>query len=263
MASGEGNRMENMRNPFDMSGRVAIITGGATGLGLGMTKALIGFGCRVVMMGRREEVLKKVAEELGPLADYFRLDVTDTEGIKNAVSYVRDKYGRIDVLINDAGIQFKSRAEDAGIDEFRKTLDVHLTGAFAMTQACLPTMEKQGKGSVIFISSMAGHMGLTYLAAYSAAKAGVTGLVMNLASEVSHTGVRFNAIVPGWIESPMLLASMGKDVPRQQKILGRTPLGKFGDPMDIGWAALFLASDASSFITGQSIVVDGGALIGF
>ena len=81
MASGEGNRMENMRNPFDMSGRVAIITGGATGLGLGMTKALIGFGCRVVMMGRREEVLKKSAEELGPLADYFRLDVTDTEGI--------------------------------------------------------------------------------------------------------------------------------------------------------------------------------------
>ena len=255
--------MGEIRNPFDMSGRVAIITGGATGLGYGMSKALVAFGCRVVMMGRREEVLKKAAGELGELADYFRLDVTDEKGIKDAVKYVFDKYGRIDVLINDAGIQFKSTAEEASLEEIRKTLAVPLTGAFALTQACLPVMEKQGKGSVIFISSMAGHMGLTYLAAYSAAKAGVTGLVMNLASEVSHTGVRFNAIVPGWIESPMLLASMGKDIPRQQKILGRTPLGKFGDAMDIGWAALFLASDASGFITGQSIVVDGGALVGF
>lgn len=248
---------------FDLTGRVAIITGGATGLGRAMTECLIKAGCHVVMMGRREDILSAASKELGPLADYIRFDVSDFGNAKSAIEEVINRYSRLDILINDAGNQFKSTAEDASIDDFRKTLDVHLTGAFALTQAALPYLKESSSASVIFISSMAGFMGLTYLAAYSAAKAGVMGLVRNLASEVSHTGIRFNAIVPGWIETPMFTKSMGQDIPRQKKILSRTPLGRFGEVSDIGWTALFLASDASRFITGQSIVVDGGALIGF
>ena len=248
---------------FDLTGRVAVITGGATGLGRAMTECLINAGCTVVMMGRRADVLSETAEELGPLADFIRFDVSDFDESENVIKEVIRRHGRLDILINDAGNQFKSTAEDANISDFRKTLDVHLTGAFALTQASLAYLKKSKCASVIFISSMAGFMGLTYLAAYSAAKAGVMGLVRNLASEVSHYGIRFNAIVPGWIETPMFIESMGKDEARKAKILARTPLGHFGDVSDIGWAALYLASDASRFMTGQSIVIDGGALIGF
>lgn len=260
----EGIEMnEECKNAFSLDDKVALVTGGATGLGFGISTAMIAAGAQVVIVGRREDVLQEACRRLGTKSDYIRHDITDFPRAHDVIAEVVRRYGRLDIVVNDAGNQFKSKAEDATIEDFQRQLDVHLTGAFAMTQAALPELKRRDTSSVIFISSESGFMGLTFLAGYSASKAGVMGLVRNLASEVSHTGIRFNAIVPGWIETPMFIQSMGKDVERQKKVLGRTPLNRFGTIMDIGWAAVYLASDASKFITGTSIVVDGGALIGF
>jgi len=251
------------KKAFSLEQKVAIVTGGATGLGSGITKAFLSAGAKVIIIGRRLDILEKAAEEFGLNCFPIQFDITEFDKAPELISRVVQKFGRLDILVNNAGIQHKNQVENAVISEIKEELDVHVVGAFALTQASIPEMQKNETASVIFISSEAGFIGLTYLAGYSAAKAGVMGLVRNLASEVSNTGIRFNAIVPGWIETPMFIKSMGNDLERQKKVLNRTPLKRFGSIMDIGWAATYLASDASKFVTGSSIVVDGGALIGF
>jgi gluconate 5-dehydrogenase len=148
-------------------------------------------------------------------------------------------------------------------EEFHRLFDTHVMGAMSLARAVAPGMVEQGHGSIVFVTSMAALFGIPGVAAYSTAKSALLGLVRSLAVEWSPRGVRVNAIAPGWIDTPMLHRALHDDPTRRDKILARTPMGRFGEPADIGWAAVYLCSAQAKFITGQQLVVDGGVSIGF
>lgn len=254
--------MYTLKQAFGLAGKTAVITGGGTGLGFAIAGCMAAAGARVILLGRREEVLKNACESIGENASWRRFDLMCMEEIPMLADSIIGQAGNVDILVNNAGIQYKKPAEEMTVEEYREVLDVHLTGSFVLTKAFLPHMRARKKGSVIFLASMCSFMGNPYLTGYASAKAGVLGLTRTFAGEASCDGVRFNAIAPGWIETPMFERALGKDPKRRERILERTPMKRFGIPEDIGWAAVYLASDASSFVTGASLVADGGALIG-
>jgi gluconate 5-dehydrogenase len=157
----------------------------------------------------------------------------------------------------------KKPAVDTSPDEFQAVLQTHVVAAFALTRAVLPGMTARGHGNILFTASMTSLFGIPLVVAYSAAKAAYLGMVRSLAAEVSGQGVRVNAVAPGWIESDMLRQALSGDPERAKKVLGRTPMGRLGEPDDIGWAATYLCSPAAKFVTGVVLPVDGGASIGF
>lgn len=249
---------------FSLKGKTAIVTGGFTGLGLAITECMAGAGAKVIVLSRR--VLEKrpeVLEEYGDRIAAYPFDVTDTEHVQALVERIIAEQGPVSVLVNNAGNHCKKWIEDMTVEEYRNVLDVHLVGSFALTRALFPHMKEQGGGSIIFQASMSSYIGLTQVAGYASAKAGYLGLVHTLAAEGGEKGIRVNAIAPGWIDTPMFHKATDGDVQRQGKIYGRIPMKKVGNPMDIGMAAVFLASDAAGYITGACLPVDGGALIGF
>lgn len=255
--------MRSYVDVFNLKGKVAVITGGATGLGFAMAQCLAGAGASVVLVGRRQEELDHACEVIGSNAYAYCCDITKYEMLPELIETLIERFRRIDVLINNAGIQIKKEALSFEEEELDRLFAVHLKSAYLLTKETVPFMEKQGGGSVIFISSETGFMGASGVLGYSMAKSGVLGLMRSMASELSYTGIRFNAIVPGWMDTPMLRYANAADPQRERKILDRTPMKRFGQPEDIAWAALYLASDASQFVTGTSLVVDGGAMIGF
>jgi len=249
---------------FSLKGQNAIITGGATGLGFAMAKCLTSVGAKVIIVGiESEEVLAAACKNIGINSSYYQFDITKTDETPALVDNIIEKYGQIHILINNAGNHCKKPIEEMNVEDFTNVLDVHIVASFALTKALIPHMKEHQKGSVIFISSMTGFLGQPYVTGYSAAKSAVLGMVRTLATEVSAQGVRINAIAPGWIDTPMLHKALDGDPERKNKILRRTPMKKFGKPEDIGWAAVYLCSDAASFVNGICLVVDGGALIGF
>lgn len=254
--------MNEFERMFSLEGRVAVVTGGATGLGFAIAGCMARAGAKVILVGRREEKLREACQEIGPSAGYVCADITRTEKTDELVQTLLDCHGQVDILVNNAGNQYKKPVEEMSVEEFSQVLETHLVGSFALTKGLLPHMRQRKRGSVIFLASMCSYIGNPNLTGYSAAKAGVLGLVRTLASEASGDGVRFNAIAPGWIETPMFQRALGADPARRKRILERTPMKAFGKPEDIGWAAVYLASDASGFVTGTSLVVDGGAVIG-
>lgn len=250
--------------PFRLDGEVAIITGGATGLGFGMARSFVASGAKVVLAGRREDELKKAVAALGASASYVRHDVTEHDKAGELVAAATRTAGAApSILINNAGVHLKKPAVETSAEEFLNVLNTHVIGSHALTQAVLPGMIQRQHGSVIFIASMASLFGIPKVVAYSAAKSAYIGMVRTLASEVSADNVRVNAIAPGWIDSDMMRKALASDPARQAKILGRTPMGKFGDADDIGWAAVYLCSPAAKFVTGVVLPVDGGVSIGF
>ena len=255
---------ESMKAPFRLDGEVAIITGGATGLGLGMARCFVASGAKVVLVGRREEELKHAVAELGSAASYVRHDVTAYDKAAGLIEAATRGAGVVpSILVNNAGVHLKKPAVETSPEEFLSVINTHVIGAHALTQAVLPGMIERKHGSVIFIASMASLFGLPKVIAYSAAKSAYVGMVRTLASEVSTDNVRVNAIAPGWIDSRMMRTALDGDPERRDKILGRTPMGRFGEADDIGWAAVYLCSSAAKFVTGVVLPVDGGASIGF
>ena len=252
-----------MNDPFSLVGESALITGGGTGLGLGIARCFVQAGARVVLVGRRAEVLRQAAKELGTAADWIAHDILQLDRAAALVSEASARVGPISILVNNAGIHIKKSAVDLTPEEFHSVLQTHLVAAFSLTRAALPMMIERRHGSVLFSASMASLIGLPLVSAYSAAKAGHLGLVRSLATEVSQYGVRVNAIAPGWIESDMMRSALNGDPARTAKVLSRTPMNRFGAPEDIGWAATYLCSPAAKFITGIVLPVDGGASIGF
>ena len=251
-------------NPFSLNGRTAIVTGGASGLGLAITACMARAGARVVAIGTRPEAEGVAAlDGMAGAPAYRRFDITDTEAAGPFVDSVAGEFGPVDILVNNAGVHCKKPIEEMTVEDFVRVLNVHLVGAFALTRAAIPGMKKLGRGSVIFQASMTSFIGQPNVAGYSTAKAGLLGLVHTLAGECGADGVRVNAIAPGWIETPMFHQATDNDQPRLAKILGRIPMKKTGQPDDIGLAAVFLASDAAAYINGVCLPVDGGALIGF
>ena len=252
-----------MDNPFSLTGETALITGGGTGLGLGIARCFVQAGARVVLVGRRAEVLQSAAGELGASADWISHDILELDRAGELVNEVVRRLGSVSILVNNAGIHVKKPAVDLTPEEFHSVLQTHLVAAFSITRAVLPAMIERGHGNILFSASMASLIGLPLVSAYAAAKAGHLGLVRSLATEVSPHGVRINAIAPGWIESDMMRSALNGDPARSAKVLGRTPMNRFGTPEDIGWAATYLCSPAAKFITGIVLPVDGGASIGF
>lgn len=251
-------------SPFRLDGETALITGGGTGLGLGIARCLAEAGATVVLVGRREPVLREAVASIGRAARYVVHDITDLDGAEALLDAAREAAGgSVSILVNNAGNHFKKPAEETSPEEFRSLLDTHVVAAHALTRVALPDMLETRHGNILFTASMASLFGVPYVVAYSAAKSAYLGMVRSLAVELSGRGVRVNAIAPGWIESDILRRSVHADPARKEKILGRTPMGCFGQPEDVGRAAVFLCSPAARFITGAVLPVDGGASVGF
>ena len=250
-------------NPCSLQGQLGLITGGGTGIGFGIAQAYVAQGARVVITGRREELLVEATTQLGPMADYRVHDVTQYDTTESLIESIEAQYGPLTSLVNNAGNQIRLAAEDFAEEEMQQVLDVHLVGAFSMSRHAARRMMERGNGNILYIASMASLFGIPYVSAYAAAKTAHLGLVRTLSTEWSGRGVRINAIAPGWIVTEMSRTAFENNPERKAKVLGRTPMQQLGGPEDIGWTAAFIASPAAKFITGTCIPVDGGASIGF
>jgi NAD(P)-dependent dehydrogenase (short-subunit alcohol dehydrogenase family) len=248
---------------FSLKGKTALITGGGEGIGYHIAASMVSAGARVVLTGRREEPLIQAISVLGTNAGYVVNDIADIKNIEGLLKEVELKYGLVDILVNNAGINMKKPALEVTDEEFSRILNTNLNAVFALTRNCAKGMVQRQTGSIIMISSMAAYYGIDRVVAYAASKSGVEGMVKVLASELSKYNVRVNAIAPGFIETNMMQTALRNDPDRMQKALNRTPIGYFGKPEDIGWVAVFLASEAARYITGASLPVDGGNSIGF
>ena len=250
-------------SPFSLSGQTALITGGASGLGLATAKCLAACGARVVLAGRREKELTTCVAEIGELATAQVMDVTDLASLPSIAEKLGDTHGPIGILVNNAGINLKKPYAETNNEELLRILQTNVIGANALTHALLPQLRANGKGSIVFLSSMAALFGIPQIAAYSISKAALTGAVRALAVDLACDGIRVNAVAPGWIDTAMSRKAFSGDPARKEKILARTPLGCLGEPADIGWTIAWLCSPAAKFITGTIIPVDGGVSIGF
>jgi gluconate 5-dehydrogenase len=251
------------QSAFDLRGQTALITGGATGLGLGMARCFAAAGAKVVLVGRRRAELDRACSEIGSHAFALAGDVTALDKVPALVDEAERLAGPVSILVNNAGIHLKKPAADTTDAEFASVLQTHLFGAFALTREAGRRMIERKSGSILFTASMASVMGIPLVVAYSAAKSAYVGVVRTLAVEWGVHGVRVNAIAPGWIKSDMLDRALSGDAARRNRVLARIPTGTFGQPEDIGWASVFLASPAARYINGVLLPVDGGAAESF
>ncbi len=249
---------------YKLTGKTAVITGGATGLGLAITRCLVSAGAKAVVLGSRQpEQAGEALEEFGDRAVYYQFDITDTDRTKDIADRICSEQGEVGILINNAGNHCKKYIWDMSVGEYTNVLNVHLTGAFALTKAFVPVMKEKGYGRILFQASMTSYIGQPQVSGYATAKAGYLGLIHTLTAELAQYGITVNAIAPGWIDTPMFHKATDNDPQRLGKIMGRIPAKTIGDPMDVGMCAAFLCSEAARYITGCCIPVDGGALIGF
>ena len=253
-----------MKNYFDMTDRVAIVTGASTGLGVQMAKALASQGCRIVPIARRmellEEVCKEIESEFGVETLPVRCDITDTAAVEAAVQQVMDKFGRIDVLINNAGTGSVAPAEDVTDEVFEHEIAIDLTGSFKMArEVAKKAMIPAKYGRIINIASMYGLVGnkVAPTVQYHAAKGGVVNMTRALASEWGKYGINVNAICPGYFYSPLTKETLDSDF-FQQNAKTMIPLERYGNEGELDTTALYLSSPASSYVTGVILPVDGG-----
>jgi len=249
---------------FDLRGRVAIVTGGSRGLGAEFAEGLAEAGASLMLCARRDEWLVPGVEGLrgrGFTAHAMRCDVSNIEQVQAVIDTTVERFGQIDILVNNAGVSWGERPETMTLAQWQKVVDTNLTGAFVFSQAAGREMLKRQYGRIINIASIAGLQGNVngpYYAGYAASKAGLMGLTRELAASWGRHGIRVNAIAPGFFPSRMSETSI-KLV--EEGIKKTTPLGRVGQPGELKGVAVFLASDASNYITGQTIVVDGGGTI--
>ena len=253
-----------MQTPFSLEKETALITGGGTGIGLGIARCMVQSGARVVLVGRREELLAKACLDLGGQASFVTADITRLDAAAELVA-TAEKVARapISILVNNAGTHLKKFAEETTPEDFQNILTTHVLAAHALTRAAIPAMVARSHGSILFTSSMAAFMGVPQVMAYAACKSAYFGMVSTLSAELSSIGVRVNAIAPGWIFSEMTQQALDRDPARKARVLSRIQMGRMGNPEDIGWAAVYLSSPAAAYVTGVTLPVDGGASIGF
>lgn len=243
--------------------KVAIITGGASGIGLAIAKKFSVNNITVLLVGRDKTKLKAACKEMGKNSGYFEYDLSGLEGIPGLVQSIIDKYGKINVLVNNAGINLKKPFARVTDEEYQKVILINQTSMFCLTRAVAGFMREQGDGCVLNLSSMASQYGIPYVVAYTASKSAIEGMTRAMAVELSPLGIRVNCIAPGFIRTNMSSAALDNDTERKKKVLSRTPLGRLGRPEEVANAAYFLVSDEASFITGVVLPVDGGNSIGF
>lgn len=251
-------------SPFSLDGQTVVITGGASGLGLGITRAMVAAGARAVVISSRPAAQASASlAEFGDHVRFYQHDLSDAGQAPALVRRIIADHGRIDALVNNAGNHVRKPIEEMSIEDFTTVLNLQLVAAFALTKAVVPHMKANRAGSLLFQASMTSFIGQPNVTGYATAKAGYLGLVHTLAAECGPAGVRVNAIAPGWIDTPMYHQATDDDPVRRAKIIGRIPMERVGTPDDIGNAAVFLCSDAARYINGACLPVDGGALIGF
>lgn len=253
-----------MHNSFSLAGQTALITGGGSGIGLGIARCMVQAGAQVVLVGRREEPLVQACAELGAMASFVPHDITRLNAADELVAAVQKTASSpLTILVNNAGTHLKKFAADTTPEEFQTVFATHVLAAHALTRALIPGMVARGHGSILFTSSMAAFMGVPQVMAYAAAKSAYFGMVATLSAELADKSVRVNAIAPGWIFSEMSRKALDNDPARKAKVMSRIQMGRMGQPEDIGWAAVYLCSPAANYVTGVTLPVDGGAVVGF
>ena len=246
---------------FDLSGRIALVTGGNGGIGLGMARGLGRSGATVIIAGRNEEKSSSALRELqsaGIRAESLPTDVTDEAAVQRLFAQVRDRHGRLDVLVNNAGGTVRKPPQDFTLDDWTGVMDVNLTSMFLCARAAYPLMVQAGSGKIINIASILAIFGAPYAPAYCASKGGTVQLTKSLAIAWAKDRIQVNAVLPGWIETDLTASARAQVPGLNERVLARTPAGRWGRPEDLEGVAVFLASAASDFVTGAAIVVDGG-----
>jgi NAD(P)-dependent dehydrogenase (short-subunit alcohol dehydrogenase family) len=246
-----------------MEKKVAIVTGGASGIGLAIAEKFAQNNICTLVIGRDENKLQAARQMLGDNGTTIQYDLTQLKGIPDLVKKIHQQYGHIDILVNNAGINMKKEFTEVTDEDFQHILHTNLNAVFALSREVVKVMEPQGSGSIINISSMAAMYGLPKVIAYTASKSAIEGMTVAMAVELSPKGIRVNAIAPGFIATDMSAKALNNDPDRKQKVMGRTPMGYLGTPEDVADTALFLATSSSKYITGTSIRVDGGNAVGF
>lgn len=243
---------------FRLDDQVVIVTGASSGLGDRFARVLHAVGARVVVVARRADRLTALAAEL-PGSLVIAADLTDADARERVVADTRSAFGRVDVLVNNAGIGQKVAVEDETLDQFRQAMELNVTAIWHLSKLVAPSMKANGGGSIVNVASMLGHVGATPVkqAHYCASKGAVINLTRELALQWARRGIRVNALCPGWFVSEMT-AGMDTDAGSQQFITTNSPIPRMGHEHELDGALLLLASRASTFITGQSLIVDGG-----
>ncbi|MET3114560.1 NAD(P)-dependent dehydrogenase (short-subunit alcohol dehydrogenase family) [Pedobacter sp. CG_S7] len=246
-----------------MNKKIAVVTGGAKGLGLAITRKLVEEGIQVVMIGRNESQLEIIASELGQLCSYRAFDLQQLKGIPALIADIILEYKNIDILVNNAGINMKKPFLEVSDDDFASIVQTNLNAVFAISRETIKYMVLAQSGSVVNISSMASQYGIPKVIAYTAAKTGIEGMTRAMATELSPMGIRINCVAPGFIKTAMSSKALDADPERKNKVLSRTPMGKMGEPEDVAEVVYFFSSNASKYVTGVVMPVDGGNSIGF
>jgi gluconate 5-dehydrogenase len=257
--------VKKLSEVFDLSGRVALVTGGSRGLGKEMAEGLAEAGASLMLLARREQWLQPTTEEFtsrGFKCEGAICDVSDPNDVRAAVDRTLRTFGKIDILVNNAGITWGAPAEEMPLDKWQKVLDVNLTGAFLFCQSAGRHMLERRSGSIINVASIAGLIGTMEsgqpIVGYVAAKGGMLAMTRELAAKWARRGVRVNAIAPGFFPSRMTEKVLEASGP---EIAANVPMGRVGLEGELKGVAVFLASDAAGYVTGQTIVVDGGTTI--
>ncbi len=257
-----------MMNQFSLEGKVALVTGAAYGIGLAIAEAFAAAGAKIVFNCSRQSTVDRGLEAykaLGIDAKGYLCDVTDEEAVKTMVADIEATVGTIDILVNNAGIIKRIPMEEMAVDDFRRVVDVDLVAPFIVAKAVIPGMIKKGHGKIINICSMMSELGRETVSAYAAAKGGLKMLTRNICSEFGGANIQCNGIGPGYIATEQTaplreIQPDGSRHPFDQFIISKTPAGRWGTPDDLKGPAVFLASDASNFVNGHILYVDGGIL---
>ncbi len=245
-----------------LDGKVALVTGGARGMGKSHVRHLVAEGARVVFGDVLDDAGKAVADKLGEAALYQHHDVTSEDDWAAIVQSTLDRYGRLDVLINNAGVLQHAKIAEMSLADFRRVLDVNVVGTWLGVRAAIEPMTAAGGGSIVNVSSIEGFAGAAHLSAYSASKFAVRGITRAAAQELGHLGIRVNSIHPGGIMTPMVMQAAQAFSDVDVTFVQRMPIPRFGEPVEISRLVAFLASDESSYCTGSEFVADGGILSG-
>jgi 2-deoxy-D-gluconate 3-dehydrogenase len=246
---------------FNLRGHVAIVTGGNGGIGLGMARGLARAGARVVVAARNLDKSNAAVAELKALgSDAFALsvDVTDEHQVDELVRKVHEECGRVDILVNNAGINVRRPVQDLQLDQWNQVMETNLTSAFLCARAVYPHMKRAGAGKIINIGSMLSIFGAAFAPAYGASKGGIVQLTKSLAVAWAADNIQVNAVLPGWIDTDLTRTARVEVPGLNERVLARSPAGRWGLDSDFEGIAVFLASPASQFLTGTAIPVDGG-----